>query len=77
MIGDSLRALEDEQQSKQWGICGYGAAASVKRGLQPYRGHEKFYFSDPTSDITSNRPLAATEDKTATTATAVHRRTRV
>ena len=42
-----------------------------------YRGHEKFYFSDPTSDITSNRPLAATEDKTATTATAVHRRTRV
>ena len=45
---------------------GYGAATSVKRELQPYRGHEKFYFSDPTSDITSNRPLAATEDKTAT-----------
>ena len=56
---------------------GYGTATSVKRELQPYRGQEKFYFSDPTSGITSNRPLAATEDKTATTATAVHRRTRV
>ena len=26
---------------------GYGAATSVKRELQHYRGHEKFYFQTP------------------------------
>ena len=40
MIGDSLRALEDEQQSKQWGICGSGKFQADLRSARGGADHQ-------------------------------------